>query len=94
MYEYPEGIPQLAAFMGSDSNFLVCRSFTNLRSRLLLVKQLEIAELEEQLEDMEDELAKDAERKNDLRKRRLYFTGERMAKLCKIAKSLEEYGRY
>ena len=78
--------------MGSDPNFLVCRSFTNLRSRLLLVKQIELADLEYQLEYMEKELEEDALKKNELRHRRSYFDVERKEKLHEIEQRLEEYG--
>lgn len=52
---HPEGYPQLAAFIDSDENFLMCRRFGWLNSRVLLYRQDELAKLEETLIDMDDE---------------------------------------
>ncbi|MCJ1267159.1 hypothetical protein MMC22_007044 [Lobaria immixta] len=56
--DHPNGYPQLAAFMDSDSNFLMCRRFGFLHSRVLLYRQDELTDLENKLIDM-DGLDKD-----------------------------------
>ncbi|KAF7508635.1 hypothetical protein GJ744_009027 [Endocarpon pusillum] len=40
--DHPEGYPQLAAFLDSDRNFLMCRKFGWLRNRVLLYRQDEL----------------------------------------------------
>lgn len=56
--DHPKGYPQLAAFIDSDSNFLMCRRFGFLHSRVLLYRQDELTDLENKLIDM-DGLDKD-----------------------------------
>ncbi|KAL8742151.1 MAG: hypothetical protein Q9190_005319 [Brigantiaea leucoxantha] len=56
--DHPEGYPQLAAFINSDDNFLMCRKFGFLHNRVLLYRQDELVELERDLVEM-DELDKD-----------------------------------
>ena len=52
--DHPEGYPQLAAFINSDENFLMCRRFGFLHSRVLLYRQDELSEMERELIDMDD----------------------------------------
>lgn len=47
--DHPEGYPQLAAFANSDDNFLMCRRFGYLHSRVLLYRQDELSQLENRL---------------------------------------------
>lgn len=47
----PNGYPRLAAFLDSDENFMVFRRFGFIQARLLLDKQNELQNLEEQLEE-------------------------------------------
>ena len=47
--DHPEGYPQLAAFLNSDENFLLCRRFGFLHSRVLLYRQDELHQLETRL---------------------------------------------
>ncbi|KAI4132139.1 MAG: hypothetical protein LQ338_000893 [Usnochroma carphineum] len=71
--DHPLGYPKLAAFMSSDPNFLMCRRFAFLHSRVLLHRQDQLAEMEKQLlgmddEDCElDELALQSRRRDDQR---------------------------
>ncbi|KAL9604370.1 MAG: hypothetical protein Q9219_000558 [cf. Caloplaca sp. 3 TL-2023] len=71
--DHPRGYPSLAAFMNSSDNFLMCRRFAFLHSRVLLHRQDELAEMEKQLlelddEDVElDELALQSRRRDDQR---------------------------
>ena len=62
--DHPRGYPKLAAFMNSDENFLVCRKYSFLRSRVLLYRQDELSRLEETLcaLDQEDAETDDASR--------------------------------
>lgn len=53
--DHPKGYPQFAAFLDSDANFLICRKFGWLRSRVLLSRQDELNQLERRLLSMDDE---------------------------------------
>jgi len=52
---HPEGYPQLAAFINSDENFSMCRRFGFLHQRVLLYRQDELRDLEDQLVRLDDE---------------------------------------
>lgn len=52
--DHPIGYPQLAAFTDSDENFLMCRRFGFLHSRVLHYRQDELSYLENKLIDMDD----------------------------------------
>ncbi|MCJ1286044.1 hypothetical protein MMC26_005386 [Xylographa opegraphella] len=52
---HPEGYPQLAAFINSDDNFAMCRRFGFLHQRVLLYRQDELRDLEDQLIRLDDE---------------------------------------
>ena len=62
--DHPRGYPKLAAFISSDENFLVCRKYSFLRSRVLLYRQDELSKLEDTLValDQEDAETDDASR--------------------------------
>lgn len=47
--DHPKGYPQLAAFVSSDENFLICRKYDFLRNRVLLYRQDELSCLEREL---------------------------------------------
>lgn len=53
--DHPRGYPKLAAFMSSDENFLVCRKYSFLRSRVLLYRQDELSKLEDTLVALDEE---------------------------------------
>lgn len=53
MDEYPPGYGKLAAIEGCDPNLLIYRKFAWLHSRLLLHKQDELYELEQNLERLD-----------------------------------------
>ncbi|KAI9740264.1 MAG: hypothetical protein M1834_004842 [Cirrosporium novae-zelandiae] len=46
---HPLGYPRLAAFINSDDNFMMCRRFGFLHTRVLLYRQDELRELEDKL---------------------------------------------
>ena len=50
---YPNGYPRLAAFMSSDEGFLQFRRFSTLRTRILLMLQNDLSNLEAELYDLE-----------------------------------------
>ena len=92
--DHPRGYPQLAAFASSDDNFLMCRRFGYLHSRVLLHRQDELAELEKTLlamdeEDAElDELALQSRRRDDGRPEE----PSRKSLIAKIDTKLKDYG--
>ncbi|KAF2821076.1 hypothetical protein CC86DRAFT_411384 [Ophiobolus disseminans] len=51
--DHPNGYPRFAAFMNSDENFLMCRKYSFLHNRVLLYRQDELRELEQELLDMD-----------------------------------------
>ncbi|KAH0537576.1 hypothetical protein FGG08_005642 [Glutinoglossum americanum] len=51
----PEGYPRLACFSASDQNFMIYRSFSYLHARCLLYIQDEIACLEQDLDELDEE---------------------------------------
>ena len=53
--DHPRGYPKLAAFISSDDNFLVCRKYSFLRSRVLLYRQDELSKLEDTLVALDQE---------------------------------------
>jgi hypothetical protein len=53
--DYPNGWPQLAAFINSDDNLAVVRRFGLLQSRLLVMLQAEITNLESKLHKLDQE---------------------------------------
>lgn len=53
--EYPVGYGKLAAIVGSDSSFLIYRKFSWLHNRVLLHYQDELAELEFELEALDQD---------------------------------------
>lgn len=63
--EYPDGYPQYAAFVNTDSNFRIYRRFGTLRNRVMIHLQFEIAELEKELDKL-DELDNTADRRRRL----------------------------
>ena len=52
VHRMPDGYPKLAAFLDSDENFMIYRRFGYLQSQLLLEKQDDLRQLEEQLDEM------------------------------------------
>ncbi|KAF8862660.1 hypothetical protein BDZ45DRAFT_584922 [Acephala macrosclerotiorum] len=54
----PEGYPRFSAFIGAHSSFCICRRFSMVRARLLLLKQDRVSVLEAQLEKVDCEETK------------------------------------
>lgn len=57
--DHPEGYPQLAALLNCDENFLMCRRFGFLHSRVLLYRQDELYQLERRLLALDEADAKE-----------------------------------
>ena len=55
----PQGFPLVATYLDSDDSFMIYRRFGALHARLLLNKQDELRELEDDLRDMDEQDAKD-----------------------------------
>lgn len=56
--DHPRKFPQLAALMDADTSFLIYREFSYLRNRLLLDREIELAQLERDLMTQDDEYAR------------------------------------
>jgi hypothetical protein len=52
---YRPGYPRFSALVAADNSFHLCRRFSNLRARLLLLKQDRLSMLEQQLEKIDRE---------------------------------------
>ena len=99
--DHPRGYPKLAAFMSSDENFLVCRKYSFLRSRVLLYRQDELSKLEETLValDQEDWETDDASRLALMSRKTDEARNEdprysRKTLIQKIDDKLKQYGMY
>jgi hypothetical protein len=53
--DYRPGYPRFSALIAANASFHLCRRFTNLRARLLLLKQDRLSSLENQLEKIDRE---------------------------------------
>lgn len=53
--DYPSGYPRFSALVASHDSFHLCRRFTNLRTRLIFLKQDRLSFLEKQLERIDRE---------------------------------------
>jgi hypothetical protein len=53
--DYRPGYPRFSALVAADNSFNLCRRFSNLRTRLLLLKQDRLSILEKQLERIDRE---------------------------------------
>lgn len=85
----PAGYPRFAKLMGSHTTFLICRRFSDLRARLLLLKQDRISSLEEQLDRIDREETHPLFLGNSRRDR----NEERKTVLADIDLALADYGR-
>ncbi|KAG8530119.1 uncharacterized protein KY384_005601 [Bacidia gigantensis] len=90
--DYPDGYPRLAAFMTSDINTRVFRRFGWERNRLLLHKQDRIAELSDQLRELDkaDEVA-NPERLYSRRDDEEQASCERQRLMHQMSTDLKEY---
>lgn len=86
--DYPNGYPRYSALVASHNTFQICRRFTKLRTRLLLVKQDGLSILEKQLDKLDRgeaiQLRLGSCREDD--------NPQRQAVLAKIDVALTDYG--
>jgi hypothetical protein len=94
--DYPEGYPQLAAFMNSDDTFANVRRFGRLSSRLLLHLQNELTALEKRLDDLDNSDAANAVLEKRLRGYEHFsgWTDEQTKLLNDIQEKYSQYGQY
>lgn len=86
--DFPQGYPRFSALVASHHSFHLCRRFSALRTRLLLVKQDRLTVLEKRLEKLdEDEVAK-----LSLGSCRADNNKDRHAVLAEIDDALADYG--
>ncbi|KAK0508899.1 hypothetical protein JMJ35_008270 [Cladonia borealis] len=85
--DYPNGYPRFSALSAACSSFQIYRRFRNVRSRLLLLKQDEIAELELKL----DEIDRTEPRPIFLGSRRRDANPERKQVLARLDAALADY---
>ncbi|KAJ5489859.1 hypothetical protein N7453_010684 [Penicillium expansum] len=53
--DYRSGYPRLTALLSSHTPYFICRSFTRLRARVLLLKQDKISLLEQKLDQLDEQ---------------------------------------
>jgi hypothetical protein len=86
--DYPSGYPRYSALIASHDSFHLCRRFSNLRARLLLLKQDRLSLLEKQLQKIDREevaiLSLGSSRRDS--------NSERNSILSQIDKALADYG--
>jgi hypothetical protein len=88
----PRGYPELAAFVQSNAAFMLYRRFGFLQARLLLNKQDQLRDLEQQLDDQDK---KDANLNNGVlmnREQDEAQNGPRIQLLKDTERTFEEYG--
>jgi hypothetical protein len=88
--DYLPGYPRYTALLSAHDPFLICRRFTRLRARLLLLKQDRLSQLEAKL----DELDQNEKFPLFLGVSRRDANSERAALVAEIDSQLEDYGAY
>lgn len=86
---FRQGYPRFAAFINCDRDFVAFRGFGRLHARVLLLKQDEIIELEQKLQNLDDIEANAYQ----LASRRHDLASQRSQILSKIEEKLVEYGK-
>jgi len=87
--DYPQGYPRFSRLVASHSAFYVCRRFSALRARLLLLKQDKLSSLEKQLEMVDQQETNPLFLASSRRDR----NPERESILSNIDTALADYGR-
>ena len=92
MDQIPAGYPRAAAYQSYDADYLIFRKFVYLRNRVILNTQDELAELEEELESL-DNFDRDSAPERLYSRRRDVDLGPRRKELLqKIEDKLRVYG--
>lgn len=86
---HPSGYPRFSALLSTYDPFILCRRFTRIRARLLLLKQDKLAMLEQRL----DEVDLNETSPLFLGKSRSDMNADRISLLAEIEISLADYGK-
>jgi hypothetical protein len=89
--DHPNGYPRFAAFMNSDENFLMCRKYGFLHNRVLLYRQDELRELEQEMLALDKNAHKVDEKMLQCRTREERISNERRDLINRIDDKLREY---
>jgi hypothetical protein len=94
--EYPDGFPRLTAFVNSDDDFAMCRSFKYCHNRVLLHLQVEITELEKAIFDLDkkDEENPAVQYRRRSTKHKEGSNNELRALMNELKAKLKEYGEH
>ncbi|KAK4169543.1 hypothetical protein QBC43DRAFT_307950 [Cladorrhinum sp. PSN259] len=87
----PAGYPRYSALMAADMSYQVFRRFSRLRTRLLLLKQDELAALEKQLDKLDRDDEGNQDNKIRLLSCRADTNSERKVVIEKVKTGLSEY---
>lgn len=87
--DYPNGYPRFSTLVSTHPSFFVCRRFSSLRARILLVKQDRISVLEHRLQQID----KDELRPLFLGSLRRDKSVDRETVLADIEIALRDYGK-
>ena len=94
--DHPMGYPRLGSLMNSDENFLLCRRYSLLHTRVMLYRQAELAQLERELFELDQEDEQDQDRA--LKSVKFLGVGEkgedRTELIQRIDEKLKEYGMF
>ncbi|KAH8895992.1 hypothetical protein GQ53DRAFT_779302 [Thozetella sp. PMI_491] len=88
--EYRSGYPRFCALLAANDNFFICRRFLRLRSRLLLLKQDKISQLEQTLDDLDQNETAPL----SLGESRSDGNTARISLLTELSSSLEDYDSF
>ncbi|KAF2107044.1 hypothetical protein BDV96DRAFT_506785, partial [Lophiotrema nucula] len=89
--DHPEGYPRLAALLNADENFLICRKYGFLHNRVLLYRQDELRELEQELLSMDKAAYNNDKTMLKCRTREEMKSDDRRALINRIDDKLREY---
>ncbi|KAB8228995.1 uncharacterized protein BDW43DRAFT_303436 [Aspergillus alliaceus] len=88
--DYRSGYPRLTALLSSHSPYFICRSFTRLRARVLLLKQDRLSVLEQKLDQLDEQESSHL----FLGKSRSDKNLDRMALLSEVDSCLTDYDSF
>ncbi len=89
-----EGYPQLASFVNSDANFIIYRRFGYLHNRVLLYRQDELCELQDNLEWLDKSDIQEDPIRLKSREEDETHSDERTKLIKNIEDKLKDYGQY
>jgi hypothetical protein len=89
---FPRGYPSLSAFLASDRDFAMFRSFSRLHTRVLLRRQDELVQLEQRLDQLDRRESETDPYFLTTNRRYNSATAERQALLSEVEAKLQGYG--